>query len=156
MPVVLPGDRIFLSSGYDTGNAVVEVARAGKEFTVREVWKSRNLSSLFTSFILHDGYLYGFHKRIFKCADPKTGEEKWKDDTFNTSSLLLAGNHLIVLNETGELGLVEATPAGFKPVVARAKILSGRTITAPALADGRLYLRNNTDEIVCVKITEGA
>ncbi|HSK77382.1 MAG TPA: PQQ-binding-like beta-propeller repeat protein [Thermoanaerobaculia bacterium] len=155
LPVVLPGDRVFLSSGYDVGNALLQIARSGEGFTVREVWKNRNLSSLFSSFILHDGYLYGFHKRIFKCLDPNTGEEKWKDDSFNIGSLVLAGGRLIVLNETGELGLVEATPAAFKPLV-RAKVLSGRTITVPALADGRLYLRNNTDEIVCLKITEGA
>jgi outer membrane protein assembly factor BamB len=153
LPVVLPGDRIFLSSGYDVGNAVIQIVKSGKGFKVREVLKGRNMSSLFSSFILHDGYLYGFHKRIFKCVDPNTGEEKWKDDSFNVGLLLLAGTHLIVLNEAGELGLVEATPAAFKPIV-RAKVLSGRTINAPALADGRLYVRNNTDEIVCLKLSD--
>lgn len=153
LPVVLPGDRVFVSSGYDVGNALLQIARTDKGFTVREVWKNRNLSSLFSSFILHDGHLYGFHKRIFKCLDPQTGEEKWKDDSLNIGNLVLAGTHLIVLNETGDLGLVEATPAAFKPV-ARAKVLSGRTITVPALADGRLYARNNTDEIVCLKLSD--
>ncbi|HKV07849.1 MAG TPA: PQQ-binding-like beta-propeller repeat protein [Thermoanaerobaculia bacterium] len=153
LPVILPGDRIFVSSGYDVGNALVQVTRSGKGFTAREVWKGRNMSSLFSSFVLHDGHLYGFHKRIFKCVDPNTGEEKWKDDSFNVGSLLLAGGNLVVLNETGELGLVEATPAAFKPIV-RARVLSGRTITSPALADGRLYARNNTDEIVCLKLSD--
>lgn len=153
LPVVLPGDRVFVSSGYDVGNALVQVARSGKGFTAREVWKGRSMSSLFSSFVLHGGHLYGFHKRIFKCVDPSTGEEKWKDDSWNVGSLLLAGGNLIVLNEAGELGVVEATPAAFKPIV-RAKVLSGRTITSPALADGRLYVRNNTDEIVCLNLSD--
>lgn len=153
LPVVLPGDRIFVSSGYDVGNALIRITKSEKGFTVRELWKNRNMSSLFSSFILHDGYLYGFHKRIFKCVDPNTSEEKWKDDSFNVGSILLAGPHLVVLNEEGELGLVEATPTAFNTIV-RAKVLSGRTITSPALADGRLYARNNTDEIVCLKLSD--
>lgn len=155
LPVPLPGDRLFVSSGYDVGAAVLQLKRSGGKFTVEEVWRNRTMMNVFPSSILHGGHLYGFHKRVLKCLDPKTGEDKWKDDSFDMGSLLLAGGHLIVLTDKGELGLVEATPAGFKPVV-RAKVLSGRTITAPALADGRLYLRNNTDEIVCLKITEGA
>ena len=58
--------------------------------------------------------------------------------------MMLADGHLIVLGERGKLGLVEATPEGFNEV-ASAQILKGKCWTNPALSDGRLYLRNQTE-----------
>jgi hypothetical protein len=59
---------------------------------------------------------------------------------------------LIVLGTGGNLALVEATPAAYKEK-AGAQILNGKCFTAPSLANGRLYLRNET-EMLCLDLTE--
>ena len=153
-PIPLPGDRLFVSSAYDVGAAVLQMKADGKGGVgVETVWKNRSMMNMFSSSVLLGGNLYGFHKSVLKCLNPETGEERWKDNSFALGSLISAGNHLVVLSDKGLLGLVEVNPQEFK-MVAKAKVLEGRTITAPALADGRVYLRNNTNEIVCVDLTE--
>ena len=76
---------------------------------------------------------------------------KWasKDPAFG--SLIRAGDKLIVLSEKGELLLAAASPVEFKPL-ARARVLSGVCWTPPALADGRLYIRNARGELRCLAL----
>lgn len=153
-PVLLPEDRLFVSSGYDVGAAVLQLKpEAGGGVKVEEVWRSRVMKSVFATPVLLSGHLYGFDKATFKCVDAATGTEKWAGRGYGTGNVIYADGHLIVLSDRGELALVEATPAEYKEV-ARAQVLTGRTITPPALADGRLYVRNNTDEIVCLDLSE--
>ena len=65
--------------------------------------------------------------------------------------MLLAGGHLIVLTEKGDLALVKATPEGHQEV-ARFSALSGKTWNHPALADGKLIVRNQT-EMACYDVS---
>lgn len=153
-PTPLPGDRLFVSSGYDVGSAVLRLtAKPGGGVGVEEIWRSRVLKSTFATTIHRDGHLYGFDKATLKCIEAETGKEKWLGRGYGVGNLIYADGHLIVLSDRGELALVEATPAEFREV-AKAKVLEGRTITPPSLAGGKLYVRNNADEIVCVDLTE--
>jgi outer membrane protein assembly factor BamB len=153
-PLLLPGDRLFVSSGYDVGAAVLQLKpEAGGGVKVEEVWKSRVMKNHFASSIHLLGHLYGFDKSTFKCVDAGTGAEKWAGRGYGTGNVIYADGHLIVLTDRGELALLEATPEQFREL-AKVQVLEGRTITSPALADGKLYLRNNTDEIVCVDLSE--
>jgi hypothetical protein len=54
----------------------------------------------------------------------------------------LAGDKLVILRETGELVLAEASPQAFRPI-ARAQILPPTLRGYPAIADGFLYVRNS-------------
>ena len=40
-PVLLGGDRVFLSASYGQGAAVFELRRDGERFTTRTIWKTR-------------------------------------------------------------------------------------------------------------------
>jgi hypothetical protein len=53
------------------------------------------------------------------------------------------------LSENGRWGIAFASPEGFRPV-AQGKTLAGRCWTAPALANGRLYVRNAQGDAVCL------
>ena len=66
-------------------------------------------------------------------------------------SLLLAEGRLIALSENGTLAVAEATPEGFAPAL-RVPALGGRCWTAPALADGRLFLRNAQGQVTCLDV----
>ncbi len=72
-PIALGDDRVFLSSGYGTGAAVIEVTAAGSRFSVREVWRNNRMKNQFTSSVVHEGFVYGLDGSILACVDAATG-----------------------------------------------------------------------------------
>ena len=140
-PVLVGRDRLFLSASYGRGAAVIELTSPEPPFTVETVWQNTRMKNKFGSSVLYDGYLYGLDESILACIDPRTGAQMWKGGRYGYGQLLLAGDHLIVLTERGELVLVRATPEGHEEV-ARSPGIEGKTWNMPALADGHLLIRN--------------
>ncbi|OFW26019.1 MAG: hypothetical protein A3H97_11340 [Acidobacteria bacterium RIFCSPLOWO2_02_FULL_65_29] len=140
-PVLLDGDRVFLSAGYDHGASVIQVTRSGDALSARTVWENRRMKNKFTTSLLHNGYLYGLDESILACIDAATGELKWKGGRYGYGQVLLAGDHLIVLTEDGEVVLVKATPERHEEI-ARFAAIDGKTWNHPVIADGRLLVRN--------------
>jgi outer membrane protein assembly factor BamB len=151
-PIFFAPDKIFISSGYDTGAALVQIEETDGKLSVSEIWRSRVMKNHFGSSILHEGYLYGFDDGTLKCIEANTGEEQWRNREFRKGTLILADGHLIVLGEGGNLALVKASHAEYLEV-AQTQILNGRCWTAPSVSDGKLYLRNN-EELVCLDLKE--
>lgn len=140
-PLVTGPDRVFVSSGYGVGAAMLEIGEADGRFTVREVWRNTRMKNKFTSSVLHDGFIYGLDEAILGCVDAATGDLKWKGGRYGYGQLMLASGRLIVLTEDGDLVLVAASPDSHQEL-ARFSALSGKTWNHPAMAGGRLFVRN--------------
>ena len=149
-PLVIGENRIFVSAGYGHGAALIEVARSGDIFTAKLVWQNVNMKNKFNSSVYYQGHIYGLDEAILSCIDAHTGERKWKGGRYGYGQLLLASGHLIVLTESGEVVLVKATPESHVEV-SRFSAIEGRTWNHPALANGRLLVRNTT-EMACFRI----
>jgi hypothetical protein len=80
----------------------------------------------------------------------KTGKIRWQDDSVGAATVLLAGDRLLILTETGELIRAPATPAAFQPAD-RVQIMPATVRAYPALADGFLYARSK-DKLFCVNL----
>ena len=140
-PVMLGNGRILLSSSYGRGAAVIEVTGHEDRFAVAPVWEHNRLKNRFSSSVVHDGFIYGLDENILTCLDAETGAVKWKAGRYGHGQFLLAGGHLILLSEDGELALVRANPSGHDEI-ARFPVLEGKTWNHPALDGGRLLVRN--------------
>jgi outer membrane protein assembly factor BamB len=140
-PLLLDGNRIFISSGYGMGAAVVEITKSEAGLAAREVWRNTRMKNRFASSVVHDGYIYGLDESILACVDARTGELAWKGGRYGYGQLVLADGHLIVLTEDGDLALVRATPERHDELV-RFSALSGKTWNVPAVSDGFLLVRN--------------
>jgi outer membrane protein assembly factor BamB len=163
-PIHVPPDGLFISSAYDQGAALLRIASAGPSdsttaatrsgagsagsaspardaFAATEVWRSKAMKNHFNNSVLLGSTLYGFDGFLLKAVDTASGRALWAERGFGEGSLISAGDHLVVLGEDGELALVRADPARLD-VRARLPVLNGRCWTPPALAGGRLYLRN--------------
>lgn len=140
-PILLGPNRVFLSSGYGVGAAVIEIAREEGTFRVREIWRNTRLKNRFNSSVLHEGFLYGFDESILACVDAATGDLKWKAGRYGYGQVLLADGHLIVLTEEGDLVLLRATPAAHQEL-ARFSAIEGKTWNQPTVANGILLVRN--------------
>jgi len=145
-PILVAPDRVFLSSG--SGTAVLRVSRTADGFRVDDEWESKVLRNDVNSSVLLGDHVYGFDGSTLKCVDVRTGEVAWTKRGYRKGSLIAAGGRLIVLAEGGEVALVDADPGAFVER-SRARVLDGKSWTSPALAGGRLFLRNH-GEMVCV------
>ena len=151
-PIVV-GDAVFVSAEYGPGAGVFRVRPGGG---LEEVWRSDDvLSNHYATSVHRDGTLYGFHGRqeygpSFRAVDLLTGEVRWSLDRFGAGTVLLAGDRLVVMRESGELLIAEASPDGMNEL-ASGRVLPPVVRAYPALANGRLYVRNG-DTLVCVDL----
>jgi outer membrane protein assembly factor BamB len=141
---VVAGDLIFVSATYETGAALLRV----KDDVLSELWSSDEaMSNHYATSVLHNGVLYGFHGRqefnpSLRAVDLNTGKVRWSEDRFRAGTVTLAGDKLVILRESGELVIADASPQAFRPI-ARAQILPPTLRAYPAIADGFLYVRNS-------------
>jgi outer membrane protein assembly factor BamB len=143
-PIVIGDQRVFYSSGYGTGAVVIELTKDGDKFAVRQVWRNIRMKNRQSSSVFHDGFIYGLDEGILACLDAATGDLKWKGGRYGHGQLLLAGDHLVVITEEGQLVLVAATPERLREV-AKVPAIEGETWNVPAFADGILLVRNTEE-----------
>jgi outer membrane protein assembly factor BamB len=144
--------HVFLSSDYGTGCALLKLTPNGKSVSASEVYFNRDMRNHYSSSVLVGDYLYGFSSNILTAMKFLTGEVAWRDRSVGKGSVTYADRHLYALSEDGVMGLVEATPAGYKEK-SRFEISKGSypTWTPPVIANGKLYLREQ-DNLYCYNV----
>lgn len=152
MTPLIVDDLVVFSSAYNHGAAALRVK--GGEAT--RVWFSKDLFAHFNTPVHHAGALFGIDGEVGKrsalvCLDVKTGDEKWRARNVKNGSLILAADKLLILTEVGELVLADAAAAAFKELAPCKKVLPGRCWVQPVLANGVLYCRNNSGELVALR-----
>lgn len=140
-PLVIGDARVFISSGYGVGAAVLEVSRDGDTYAVREVWRNNRMKNRFASSVLLEGFIYGLDESIMACVNADTGELTWKGGRYGYGQILAASGRLIVLTEAGDLVLVATNPERHEEL-ARFSALDGKTWNHAAIDDGVLLVRN--------------
>jgi outer membrane protein assembly factor BamB len=143
-PVPLPGDRVFLSSGYDIGGRLWAIAAHGGGLRATTVWESRGLKAKFTNVVARDGYLYGLDDGILVCLDATEGKRRWKRGRYGHGQVLLVDDLLLVQAESGEVALVAADAQAYREL-GRFPALGGKTWNHAALAGRRLFVRNDRE-----------
>ncbi len=143
-PIVTDANHVLVSAGYGHGSVLLEVNKAHSGFVARALWESKSMKSRFNSAVLHEGHIYGFDESIFVCIDAKTGERRWKGGRYGYGQAILAGGHVIVLAESGELMLLKASPESLQEI-ARFQAIEGKTWSHPAMAGGLLLVRNSRE-----------
>jgi outer membrane protein assembly factor BamB len=152
-PIVIDANRVFLSSGYGKGAALVEITSGGDGLTARKVWEkaTKAMNNKFNSAVFYAGYAYGLDEGILACVDVQTGTQQWKGGRYGYGQVLLASGHLVVITDAGELVLVKASPDKHTEV-AKFQAIEGKTWNNPAIADGRLLVRNQT-QMACFDLS---
>jgi outer membrane protein assembly factor BamB len=151
-PLVIDG-HLFVSASYGVGAVWAKLGRNAAQ----ELWRSDDvMSSQYTTCVYHDGALFGIDGRQdlppahLRCFDPRTRKIHWTAEDFGTGNLILAGDKLLILKTDGELILAAADKARFRPL-ARAQVLDGTAQPLPALASGRLYVRDD-QTLKCLRV----
>ena len=145
---ILSGNKVFISAGYNHGGGVFDVSAQ----PAKEIWNNKNMRNQMASSVLWQGHLYGVDDNQLRCVAFDTGEVRWTDKVSGKGSVMIADGKLIVLTERGELLVANPSPDGFKPI-ARAQVIGGKCWTTPVLANGKIYCRNATGQVVCVDVS---
>lgn len=149
---VLIGQRVLLTASYGIGAELLNLSR--NKFEV--VWQDEVLSSQYTTPIVSDGAVFGIDGRqdggpiSLKCFDPETRQVQWIKPGLAYATLIAADGKLLIMQTNGLARLAALNKTEYREL-ATATLLRGTTRALPALANGRLYVRNE-QTLKCVQL----
>ncbi|MEZ5300097.1 MAG: hypothetical protein R3F11_05435 [Verrucomicrobiales bacterium] len=130
---------------------------------MEEIYTNKEMANHMANCVLIGGHLYGIHgnthgagTKDLRCMEFATGKVAWTKEGFGVGSLIgaSAGEHLLVLGESGELAAVKTDPQKFAEL-SRTQASSGKNWTNPVLANGRIYCRNAAGDLSCLNANAG-
>lgn len=137
------------------------------DVAVRLVRHTAELSCDTASSVLVGGHVYGFDlheaqangrrasRGRFKCLKFPSAEVCWSTDRVGHATILVADTKMFLFNDKGELVLARLNPERYEEL-GRVRVFQGEICwTAPALADGRLFLRSPT-RLACLLVGKSA
>lgn len=121
-----------------------------------KLWETERIASGVCSPIIHKGHVYWAWRNVH-CVDFETGQLKWAGSRLGTqgSCILTADDRLIVWCNRGDLLLVETaerSPDRYTELASRTKLFPRDAWPHVVLADGRLYCKDRSGEIICFVI----
>jgi hypothetical protein len=132
-----------------------------------EAWTTPKLTSYFTTPVaVGTEHLYMVTGKVpgllkprevqadLHCVEAATGKMLWtrpKVGQYHASLLRTGDDKLLMLEDGGDLVLLEPSPKEYREL-ARSKVC-GPTWAHPALAGGKLYLRDDK-EVICLRLAE--
>jgi outer membrane protein assembly factor BamB len=144
-PLVLDG-HLFVTASYGIGASYNKINLAG----FSNEWENdSSLSSQYATPIEHDGFLYGIHGRDdvppadLVCVNSADGKVRWSERNFGYATMLKADGRIIAVKTDGTLVLFEPNPDSYRSV-SEARVFKRTVRALPALANGGLYVRDET------------
>lgn len=136
-------NKVFYTSAYGTGCALLNLSAQGGEVKADEVYFSREMQNHHGGVILLNGYVYGFSGSLLACVEFATGKPVWKHRSVGKGTVTYADGNLYLLSEENVVGLAEATPEGYKEKGRFSIADQGKPSWAhPVVCGGRLFVRN--------------
>ena len=156
-PLVMPagggGATLLITASYGVGSFCGPFDRQG----FRPQWEgTASLATQYATPLLVGEHLFAFDGRedvppaSLVCLDPATGDERWRERQASYGTLLAADGKLLSVRTDGTLQLIRPDASGLT-VLSTARPLAATVRALPALAGGRLYLRND-DRLICLDV----
>jgi len=147
-------DGYVYAGALSVGGGLVHLKAAGNGVVAEQVYFERGLPNGFGVAVLVGDYLYGFEpgQQQMVAVEFATGKVRWKAESLGRASVTYADGLLYVHAWKGDIGLVEATPEGYRekgrftpPAQTKPKPpgpYSDTSYAHPLIANGRLYIRD--------------
>lgn len=177
MPIGVPtpitdGKHLFVSSFYD-GSMMIELDSS--QPNAKKLWHrvgvdEKNTDALHCMIgtpLFKGDYIYGVDSHgELRCLKKSNGDRVWEDQTavprnrWGTIHIIQHGDNEIMLNDQGELIFATLSPEGYMehsrtkllaPTLKQLRQRGGVTWSHPAIADGNIYARSDT-ELVCASL----
>lgn len=155
---VVSDDTVIVAS-HRIGLVGVKISKDGDVLKAEQIWENKEAAVNFSSPVVVGGHVYGVGQasKVF-CADVKTGVMTWGEMGVVTSavdrayaSFLVMDKTILILNDSGELILIDANEKEYKPR-SRIKVCDFNWCN-PAYVDGKLFVRDGK-EVQCIELTQ--
>ncbi len=141
-PLVLKQDRVLASSGYGKGSQLVQLEQGATGIEPKVVWRSSRFKTRYNEPVLQEHLAFGLDEGTLTCIDVDTGKRLWKEGRYGYGQLLRHRDHLLVVDEDGQVHVLRVNSEGPTEVASFEGVDGGMTLNLPALAHGRLFIRN--------------
>jgi outer membrane protein assembly factor BamB len=151
---------LTIGSSVTYGGVAVRVETTDGKQKAQEVWREPNLNCYFATPVTVGEQMYMVTGSILaksatlRCVDPKTGKELWnrpKVGAYHASLLRTGDDKLLMLDDSGNLLLLDPNAKEYRELAKSA--VCGPTWVHPALANGKLYIRDHT-KVLCLQLAE--
>lgn len=147
-PIVADG-KIFISSGYEKGCTLLDLS--GDQ--PKPLWTNTLMRSHFSSPLRWDNTILGVDGDAgggtFVCLDWESGKELWRAE-IGFGSCLRVGDCLLYLNERGKMYVLKPDAKAMKIMSVGKDLLGPTCWTPPVFCRGKVYLRNDKGDLVCL------
>ncbi len=143
---VFAGD-VLVVSGTRKGTFGYRIEKGSAGWTPKQTWHNTELPMYMSSPVTDGAFVYGLSNRrkgqLF-CLDAKTGAAKWTTEgrAGQNAAIVSAGDHLVVLTNTGELVVAMRTPQRYREV-RRYELGQTPTWSHPILLGNQILLRDS-------------
>jgi outer membrane protein assembly factor BamB len=145
-------DGYVYGGAQSVGGGLVRLKSDGGGVVAEQVYFARGLPNSIGGSVLVGDYLYGTAAEGLVAVEFTTGKIKWQAECIGRGSVASADGLLFLHGENGEVALVEATPEAYRekgrftppaqPKRKRLGPMPEKAWTYPAIANGRLYIRD--------------
>jgi len=157
---------LLIASSVTLGSVGLKLTAKDGKPAVEQAWKNPQLPCYFSTPVavgkdhvyMVTGNLAAIMRRQPQadlcCVETATGKLLWKKEKvgkYHAALLRTGDNKLLMHCDSGELVLIDPDPKEYREL-SRSKVC-GETWAHPALADGRLYVRDDK-ELICLKVGE--
>jgi outer membrane protein assembly factor BamB len=156
---VISGDYVFASTGYQTGSALLKLAKTATGVSASEAYflDGKTFQNHHGGYVLLGDYIYGGHghrRGAPICIELATGKVMWggaetRNEGSGSAAVTTADGLLFFRYENGMMMLIEATPTGYKqkgffPIPG----VSKPSWAHPVVVGGRMFLREQDNLFV--------
>lgn len=153
-------DYVFTSSGYGTGAALLHLKKDGDGVTAAEKYflKAGTFQNHHGGMVRIGDYIYagsGHNNGIPVCLEWQTGKIVWEQGEHpgrESAAVIMADGHLYFRWQDGTMGLLEASPAGYKLCGSfKLPVSKGPSWPHPGIHDKKLLVRVQ-DDLLCYDV----
>ena len=162
-PIQIEDDRIFMTTGYDGGNIMLQMQEADGEYAAEVLFQQtpkEGLSCYQQTPLYSEKLLYGILPKgsgalqlQFVCYNPD-GSLRWSsgsDKRFGLGPFVKADDKFYIMDDHGTLTMLDATKSEYTEL-GQAHLLEGHDPWGPiSMAGSRMFLRD-MDVLICVEL----
>lgn len=139
-PIFADGNIYYVAGD---GNGVVKLELSADGKTIKEVWRTENVSNTFSGFLKINDHLFTTDRtQKLKCFDTKTGQviDSLK---MNRGAIIAADDRMYVYSENGDVQLIKATGSKMESVGKfKVEVGTREHFAHPVISKGVLYVRH--------------